>query len=58
MTSSILNTELRRKIQMKRLAGLTVSKDPDSNELVIHVLNEHDLRLKSNKYVYIPQCHF
>jgi hypothetical protein len=55
MTSSILNTELRRKIQIKRLAGLTVSKDPDSNELVIHVLNEHDLRLKSNKYVFIPQ---
>lgn len=40
---------LRRKILIKQLSGMTVSKDPESSELVIHVKKEHDLRLKSQK---------
>ena len=41
--------ELRRRIPITKLGGLTVSKDPESSELVIHVINEHDLRIKCNK---------
>lgn len=44
-----LYLEMRRKIPIARLAAITVSKDPDSSEMVIHVAGEHDLRLKSSK---------
>ena len=43
------NAELRRRVAISKLAGLTVSKDPQSSELVIHVINEADIRIKSNK---------
>jgi len=44
-----ISVELRRRVSISKLAGLTVSKDPESSELVIHVINEHDIRIKSNK---------
>jgi len=44
-----LYLEMRRKIPIQMLAGMTVSKDPSSLELVIHILGEHDLRIKSSK---------
>ncbi len=49
INSSYCFTELRRKIAIQLLAGLTVSKNPKSQELVIHVLGESDLRMKSDK---------
>ena len=41
--------EFRRKINLTNIIGITLSKHIDSNEFVIHVLNEEDLRLKSGK---------
>ena len=46
---NLLSKELRRKISIMQIAGLTVSKDPESSEMVVHVRMEHDLRLKSPK---------
>lgn len=43
------NIEMRRRIEMEKLAGLTMSKHQDSQEIVIHVQGEHDVRLKSVK---------
>ena len=45
----VIRAELRRRVAISKLAGLTVSKDPQSSELVIHVINEADIRIKSNK---------
>ena len=50
----IIFIEVRRKIPINTLAALTVSKDPQSQELVVHIIGAHDLRLKSSKYVTQP----
>ena len=41
--------ELRRKVELINVIGVTLSKHKDSNEFVIHIINEEDLRLKSGK---------
>jgi len=41
---------LRRKIALRTLIGVTMSMDKDSNELVIHVQDESDVRLSSKKH--------
>ena len=45
----IVILELRKKVPICTLAGMTVSKDPSSNELVIHIIGDCDFRLKASK---------
>lgn len=43
--------EVRRKLPLNQVAGLTVSKDPQSREMVIHVVQGAgtDIRFTTNK---------
>lgn len=41
---------MRRKIPLDKLQGVTMSKHPESQEIVIHIQTEHDLRVKSERY--------
>ena len=45
--------ELRRKIEIANLAGITVSMNKQSTEFVIHIQGEQDMRMKSDKYAHI-----
>jgi hypothetical protein len=36
-------------VPITKLQGITISKHPESQELVLHIQNEHDLRIKSDK---------
>jgi hypothetical protein len=44
-----IRVELRKRFFIGELVGLTISKDPSSTEMVIHVQNAEDLRIKSSK---------
>ena len=49
LKSPIKYIEMRKRVPIGELCGLTVSKDPSSIEMVIHILNDEDLRIKSTK---------
>ena len=38
---------MRKKVPIGKVSGLTVSKDPSSSEIVIHVSGDTDFRLKT-----------
>ena len=40
---------MRRKVPLSKVSGMTLSKDPKSNEMVIHVAGECDFRIKADK---------
>jgi hypothetical protein len=46
---TLIFIELRRKVPIGKVAALTLSKDPESSEMVIHVSDDWDFRFKSNK---------
>ena len=41
--------ELRRKVPLEKVHGITVSLHKESKEFVIHILEDEDLRLKTDK---------
>jgi hypothetical protein len=41
--------EMKRKIPINKLIGITLSRHPTSDEFVIHVSGEHDYRLKTER---------
>ena len=49
ITISVRDIEVKRAIQIEKLAGLTKSLHKSSKEFVIHVNGEHDYRLKSDQ---------
>jgi hypothetical protein len=42
-------SEVKRIIQIEKLAGITKSLHKASKEFVIHVIGEHDYRFKSDQ---------
>lgn len=47
--SLLIVKELRRKVPLSKVSGMTLSKDAKSNEMVIHVSGECDFRIKAEK---------
>ena len=42
-------SELRRKVPLSKVKAITLSKDPESDEMVIHISGECDFRIKAAK---------